>query len=465
MTNKGIIFFAVIIFAIKIASIFFTSFNLFGDEAQYWLWSKSLDFGYFSKPPFLAWFIKLHTVLFGENFVSLKLIPSLVYFLTAFALYNLCKNIGLNKNDSFVCSLIFLFIPAVSFSSFFLSTDLFLLLFWTLSLNELIKIKKSPDTNKFVVLGLMLGLAFLSKYAAIYFLLCLFLVLFLDKNFRFVISKNYFGLLMCIVCCFVVILPNLYWNLNNGWVTIQHTSDNANFNNIKINIFRGLSFLLTQIIMIGPLLFVGNVINYKRINLDSDKKFLLFFSIPIFLIVFIEAVIVRANANWAAPALISFYLFLYVNIVSIKSIYLKLNIYFNFAICIIFFILIGLSYPISVFERISGIKEFANSVKVYGDNKKITDYVVSDRMLFASLSYELKNYNLVLHMPHEKNDIVTNHFKISSPLKKEMSRNFILIGNINDIDYLENNFTCNEKGFELTNVHYQHFVPVKICFN
>ena len=55
-----------------IFSVFYTNFNLFADEAQYWLWSKTLDFGYYSKPPMIAWFLKLHTTLFGESFESLK---------------------------------------------------------------------------------------------------------------------------------------------------------------------------------------------------------------------------------------------------------------------------------------------------------------------------------------------------------------------------------------------------------
>ena len=33
--------------------------ELYPDEAQYWLWSRTLDFGYFSKPPMVAWTIRL----------------------------------------------------------------------------------------------------------------------------------------------------------------------------------------------------------------------------------------------------------------------------------------------------------------------------------------------------------------------------------------------------------------------
>ena len=42
----------------RVIGLFLSPLNLHGDEAQYWAWSKDLDFGYFSKPPMIAWAIK-----------------------------------------------------------------------------------------------------------------------------------------------------------------------------------------------------------------------------------------------------------------------------------------------------------------------------------------------------------------------------------------------------------------------
>ena len=63
-----ILFFSVF----KSLAIFLTTYNLFGDEAQYWLWSKELSFGYLSKPPLIAWVIYLYPSIFGESFQALK---------------------------------------------------------------------------------------------------------------------------------------------------------------------------------------------------------------------------------------------------------------------------------------------------------------------------------------------------------------------------------------------------------
>ena len=434
MNKNFILFFLVLVLLIiKLVSIKLTNFNLFGDEAQYWLWSKELDFGYFSKPPFLAWGIRFYSELFHDSFFYLKIFPSAVYFLITSSIYILLKNLGLDNQNAFTGSLTFLFIPAVSFSSFIISTDLFLLLFWTLSLNELIKILKYQRISSFIFLGVFLGLGFLSKYAAVYFIICLFILILVDKNYRKIFLDNYFGFALSFLCFGIILLPNLIWNINNSWVTLQHTADNANFENVQFRITRGVEFLIIQVLMLGPFMVLGRFIGFK--NKKDFQNLLLIFSLPIILIVFTEAVIVRANANWAAPALISLFVYLYIGL---NNFYLRVfNYLFNFIFCIIFFIMIGVSYPLNIFDRISGLKEYAE--KVYENTSYISkkNMVISDRLLFSSMSYELKDNNINFYMPYKKGTKITNHFKITHPLNKKMNKNFIFIGSLSDINYLE----------------------------
>src|SRR4029453_13289591 len=44
--------------ALRIAAIYAAKIDLVLDEAQYWTWSRELSFGYFSKPPMIAWGIR-----------------------------------------------------------------------------------------------------------------------------------------------------------------------------------------------------------------------------------------------------------------------------------------------------------------------------------------------------------------------------------------------------------------------
>ena len=139
--------------------------------------------------------------------------------------------------------------------------------------------------------------------------------------------------------------------------------------------------------MVGPLLFFGGYWVFRKLSINENQKFLLVFSIPIFIIVFIEAVFVRANANWAAPALISFFVLLYIFLNRVCSSF-KSNVKYY----ILFYFLCSnrLSYPAKFFDRISGLGEFSNKVYSQGSKKNISNFVVSDRLLFSSMNYQLK---------------------------------------------------------------------------
>ena len=44
-------------------AVYLSSIPISVDEAQYWLWSQNFDFGYYSKPPLIAWIIGVSACL------------------------------------------------------------------------------------------------------------------------------------------------------------------------------------------------------------------------------------------------------------------------------------------------------------------------------------------------------------------------------------------------------------------
>ena len=129
----------------------------------------------------------------------------------------------------------------------------------------LLKVIKNNLTINFFLLGLVLGLGFLAKYAAIYFLLSLLLLLFLDKRSFKSFRNNPLGVLVFLLSFVVVLLPNILWNFNNGWITFSNTSDNANLQNLNLNFYEPIKFLGSQVLMVGPLLFIS-VIFFSKIS-------------------------------------------------------------------------------------------------------------------------------------------------------------------------------------------------------
>ena len=64
---------------IRIYSLFVSPIELSVDEAQYWHWSQNLDFGYFTKPPFIAWTIALSTNIFGNEEWAIRLFSPIIH--------------------------------------------------------------------------------------------------------------------------------------------------------------------------------------------------------------------------------------------------------------------------------------------------------------------------------------------------------------------------------------------------
>ena len=433
--SKIFVYSMLALIVLKIGAAFFTNFSLYGDEAQYWLWSKELDLGYYSKPPLLAWFLSGHTAFFGDSFFSLKMFPLFTYFLIFFSFYMLCLELNFSKNNSVICSVCFLSIPAASVSSFLISTDLLLLLFWILSMVALLRIRSSGSLKNFLLLGIFLGLAFLAKYAAIYFLLSFLIMAITDKETLAIFKKSKISFFAFVLTFLLVVFPNIYWNFNNDWVTLSHTADNTNLQNLDLNFYEPLKFLISQIFMLGVVLFFSFLYVIKSFRLDFENKFLLVFSLPIIFIVLIESFLVRANANWAAPALVSLFILMYKLVAQRDNRLIIINFAANCLVGVFLFISILASSNLKIFDRIRGLDSFINDiVKIVGDK----DIVVSDRILFSSMSYEMRNRPNNIFMPYKKEDAITNHFQISSPLTKLHNNDFYLIGGGTDISYLVN---------------------------
>jgi hypothetical protein len=229
------------------------------------------------------------------------------------------------------------------------------------------------------------------------------------------------------------LLPNILWNFNNGWITFSHTSDNANLQNLNLNFYEPIKFLGSQILMVGPLLFIFVIFFLKNFRLDYENKFLLIFSLPIILIVLVESFLVRANANWAAPALISIFIFLF-RLVK-KSSLLKINFIFNYLIAFLLFFSILNTSDNKVFNRITGVGNFSNNLS---DIIKEKDIVVSDRIIFSNIAYQLRNKENLILMPHKKGTSITNHFQMSSALNIDRKNDFFLLGDPSNISYLSN---------------------------
>ena len=374
------------------------------------------------------------------------MISVLMYCVSSCVVFLISKKLYKNFELALLTATSFFLMPAVSVSSFLVSTDIVLILFWSLALLQTLIIKEKPTILNFILLGVFVGLAFLAKYAAIYFIVSMIFLLF-EKTFRNVFFKNKLFSLCFVLTFIMIITPNIIWNINNNWVTFEHTADNAGLNRSGLHLIESLKFVGSQIIMVGPLIFLFFILGFAKnfIN-DFNTRFLLIFSLPAFVIVLFESFLVRANANWAAVSLVSF-LILFVHITfkySKKLIFINNVANFVFGLC--FFSLIGLGASYGPFKKISGISSFAYFLISHHnlDHPEHTSrLVISDRMLFSNLSYIFYNSKIQMYVPFGPNTKLGHHFQITNPLPADFNDDFIFLGFTDELSYLKNKHIIN----------------------
>ena len=72
---------------LRTAAVAISPLDLGVDEAQDWLGSQSPDFGYFTKPPLIAWIIGAAHWAFGHSAMAVRLPACWVQFATALVLW------------------------------------------------------------------------------------------------------------------------------------------------------------------------------------------------------------------------------------------------------------------------------------------------------------------------------------------------------------------------------------------
>ena len=157
--------------------------SLYADETQYWLWSRSLDWGYFSKPPMIAWIIASTTAIFGNADWAVRLAAPFLHSITAVMLGLTAARLFDVRVGAFT-ALGWAVMPAVWLSSTIISTDAVLMAGFSTALYALVRLREAPDWRFALLLGAATGYAFLSKYAAIYLLIGLGISLVIDAPSR-----------------------------------------------------------------------------------------------------------------------------------------------------------------------------------------------------------------------------------------------------------------------------------------
>lgn len=273
--------------------------NFYLDEAQYWYWAQNMDWGFYSKPPVIAAIIAATTSVCGDSEFCVRFGSLLLYPLSTLLLYLLAKRL-FDAKTALAAAVLFLTLPAVSLSSTLISTDVALFFFWTLALYAFVKALDSNAWGDWLLLGVALGLGMLSKYTMGIFFVSALLYAFVGQRLDLLANLKAWA---AVLLAALIFAPNLWWNWQHDFPTFQHTAEIAEGG-------KGLhwdelgEFIGGQLGVFGMVLFplFGWLVFRSRV---AHKSLLLSFALPFLLIIMLQALLGRANANWAAPTYVA----------------------------------------------------------------------------------------------------------------------------------------------------------------
>lgn len=382
--------------------ILYSGIGLGPDEAQYWTWSQKLDWGYYSKPPGIAWEIALGTALFGNTELGVRSMPIVIGFLLPFLVYLMAERCQLKPSACFWAAVCMAFSPLGILASFLAITDGGMVLFWTAACAYLAgKIEKREVPN-YLLLSAFIFFGALFKWP-IYSFWIVVLV-----SWIFFPSLKSWRILLGMALSLAALLPSIYWNATHEWATFRHVLATLAGGHAKPKagaLLSGnlLEFLGAQAVLVSPILFVLLVLAWKQMIKGKEHMpyGILFCGGLSFVSVAIGALLaffMKMQGNWANFAYPSAFVLLSWYVLdgsSSKKKWMVGGIVFSIVVCTAVFSIpaiqshglassLSIPYKINPFRHNVGGDELTRALKAVGyDADK--DVLLSDKYQTTSL--------------------------------------------------------------------------------
>lgn len=268
------------------------------DEAQYWTWSQYLDFGFYSKPPGIAWQIWLGCKIFGQNELGIRFFSIIFSLLTSLAIYALASFAKNSPRFAFWSALIMALSPIGLMGTFAATTDVGFIFFWTLALCPILWAlsKHQPPNYYWVGSFILLGSLFKWPIYILWPLISLACLVYRPLYHRSLLKGALFSLLG--------LLPSLIWNITHDWATFRHVLTQSAERTSHSNFwdFFGAQFaVLSPIFFILLLLALLEVLKQRK-QLERALLFCAYLSSSILLIFLVLSTQKKIQANWALYA-------------------------------------------------------------------------------------------------------------------------------------------------------------------
>ncbi len=284
-----------------------TRFQLIGDEAYYWQWSRHLDWCYYSKGPLVAWTIRLGTLIFGNTALGIRFFSVCLGTATLLLLYWLTRRLFSTRVALWTLVLAAC-TPLFVIGSLLMTIDPLFIFFWLASACVFWRAKNTDRVGPWLLTGLVVGLGMLAKYTNVALLASFALFLAWSKPYRAHFRRPTFWV-MCLAAL-ACLAPVLWWNARHDWVTFVHLQERGALDRAwRFSLSEWGQYLVGQLAAYNPFFFIGMLaaLIHRQVRRTAPVAytFLASLILPLLLFYSVLAVNDAGEANWTAAAVMS----------------------------------------------------------------------------------------------------------------------------------------------------------------
>lgn len=281
--------------------------DLVPDEAYYWDWSRQLAWGYYSKPPLVAWLIAASTALGGDRAFAVRLPAALLSVAALAAGYALAARMY-SPRVAFWGAVLAASSAGSAVLGLVMTIDAPLVTAWCAALWAFWRLLEddTPRWSWMVACALALVLGVLSKQTMLAFFPLALLFLLLSPADRHRLAQP--RIWLTAAAGLLGLVPVVWWNAQHGWLTLTHTREHFGSDPVTLGkrLARAGEFLAGQLGVVSPvtaplIVVVLAAAAWGFPRLDRRARFLWAFSGAPLAGVGVLSLVQRVQPNWPAP--------------------------------------------------------------------------------------------------------------------------------------------------------------------
>ena len=293
-----LVFFVVLKFVLQYFAIH-PVYELHRDEFLHIDLGKHLAWGYQSVPPVTSW-ISFLILELGNSVFWVKFFPALFGALTIVVVWRMVQ---LLQGGNFA---LILSAAGITFSALLRINTLYQpnsleYLMWSVVFYFLIRYVKSNSVTWLYAAAVCFALGFLNKYNILFLSLGMLPALLLTSTRTIFLNKHFY---LALLVALMMVVPNLLWQLNNGFPVIQHLNELSSLQLVNVN---RSDFLIEQLFFFtGSLIVIGaGLLSFFLFPPFKQFRFI-FFTFAITMLLYVT---LRAKSYYAIglyPVIIAF---------------------------------------------------------------------------------------------------------------------------------------------------------------